>query len=129
MAQKPKYKEEFCEQLPDMFANGESVEEVCQELKISKRAFYDWVERYPEFAEAYELGKQASHAWWIKLGRAGATGKVQVQPTIWIFNMKNRLGWKDRVEIETEEESPSLNISFEVRDPIKDIKVTNAKSE
>lgn len=121
---KLRYKKSICEKLPDMFANGESVEEVCQELKITRRCFYDWVEKYPEFADAYELGKQASQAWWLKLGRAGATGKVQVQPSIWIFNMKNRLGWKDRVEVESENEAEPLNISFEVRDAKTDVKVT-----
>lgn len=121
---KNKYLKKYAEQLPSMFANGESVEEVCQELGISRRAFYDWVEKHSEFADAYEMGKQASHAWWLKLGRAGATGKVDVQPTLWIFNMKNRLGWKDKVEVEQESAAEPLNISFEVSEAKTDVKVT-----
>lgn len=129
MANTPKYKSSFADKLPDMFANGESVEEVCRELKISRRAFYDWVEKHPDFAEAYELGKEASQAWWLKLGRAGAAGKVPVQPSIWIFNMKNRLGWKDRVETSSDEQPQPLSITFEVREPVGTVKVTNAKPE
>ncbi len=98
MAQKPKYDPAFVEQLPGMFANGESVAEVASELGVSRQAFYVWVDRYPEFKEAYEEGKQLSEAWWTKLGRAGATGKVNIQPTVWIFNMKNRFDWRDKVE-------------------------------
>jgi len=93
-----KYKEEFADQLPTMFANGESVAEVCQVLGVTRRAFYDWVDKYPEFAAAYEEGKGASEAWWTKLGRAGATGKVGIQPTVWIFNMKNRFDWRDKTD-------------------------------
>lgn len=98
MAQKQKYDPAFVERLPGMFANGESVAEVAAALGVSRRAFYDWVEQYPEFKTAYEDGKQLSEAWWTKLGRAGAAGKVDIQPTVWIFNMKNRFEWRDKVE-------------------------------
>lgn len=93
-----KYKPEYVEQLPSMFANGEDVAEVATALGVSRQTFYNWVEAYPDFKEAYEIGKQKSEAWWAKLGRAGAAGKVDIQPTVWIFNMKNKFGWKDRVE-------------------------------
>lgn len=93
-----KYTQEITDNLPSMFAAGESVAEVCQQIGVSRRAFYDWVEKYPEFAEAYECGRLASEAWWNKLGRAGAAGKVDIQPTVWIFNMKNRFDWRDKTE-------------------------------
>ena len=100
-----KYKPEYADQLPMMFANGESVAEVCLQLGITRRAFYDWVEKYPEFSEAYSEGKLYSESWWNKLGRAGAAGKVDIQPTVWIFNMKNRFGWVDRIEQKTDHTS------------------------
>ena len=93
-----KYKPEYVDSLPMMFANGESVAEVCVELNISRQAFYDWSDKYPDFKEAYNEGKMRSEAWWSKLGRAGAAGKVDINPTTWIFNMKNRFSWKDKVE-------------------------------
>lgn len=93
-----KYKKEFARDLPKMFANGESVAEVCINLGVSRRAFYDWVEKHPDFAKAYDDGKLYAEAWWSKLGRAGAAGKVDIQPTVWIFNMKNKFGWTDKTE-------------------------------
>jgi hypothetical protein len=93
-----KYKPELAEKLPEMFANGEDVAEVATKLGISRQTFYQWVEKFPKFAEAYALGKQYSEAWWSKLGRAGAAGKVDIQATVWIFNMKNKFGWRDRTE-------------------------------
>jgi hypothetical protein len=91
-----KYKKEFAEQLPAMFANGEDVSEVALLLGVTRRTFYHWIEKHKEFAEAYEQGKLASEAWWCKLGRAGATGKINIQPSVWIFNMKNKFGYRDQ---------------------------------
>jgi len=91
-----KYDPDICNELPEMFANGESIVEVAQALGISKRCFYDWQEKHTEFKEAVEAGLSLSEAWWLKLGRAGAMGKVQVNSAVWIFNMKNRHKWTDR---------------------------------
>ncbi len=95
-----KYSKELCKRLPGLFDGGQSVAEVCVELDISKDTFYKWVKRYPRFADAYQKGLQRSEAWWSRLGRVGSAGEVKIQPATWIFNMKNRFGWKDRVEQE-----------------------------
>lgn len=113
MAQKPKYDPEYAKRLPDMFKNGEDVAEVAAALGVSRQAFYDWCKKYPKFNEAYELGKIYSEAWWSKLGRAGAAGKVEIQPTVWIFNMKNKFGWRDKPEDEeSNQDSSPVTINF-----------------
>ena len=120
-----KYRKSMCDDLPALFENGEAVEEVCVQLGISRRAFYDWVDKYPEFAAAYEMGRLASDAWWLRLGRAGATGKVNVQPSLWIFNMKNRLGWRDKIEVDNDnDQTEPMHITFNVNDARGDVKVT-----
>lgn len=103
MAGRPtKYTEEvaleIAERLPEMFKNGESVAEVCAELGMSKDTFYRLADQYVAFSDSYKKGQELSEAWWTKLGRAGAAGKVDIQPTTWIFNMKNRFKWADRTE-------------------------------
>jgi hypothetical protein len=35
------------------------VEGFCEEIMISKRTFYDWVEKYPDFSHAFSIAKQA----------------------------------------------------------------------
>jgi len=95
-----KYKKEYAEKLPDMFKNGESVAEVCAELGIWKDTFYNWVNKYPKFSDAYKKGQELSEAWWTKLGRVGSAGKVSIQPATWIFNMKNRFKWTDKQDID-----------------------------
>ena len=84
-----------------MFANGESVAEVALQIGISKGTFYNWVNKYPKFREAYAQGQFVCEAWWMQLGRAGAAGRVRnVNATMWIFNMKNRFKWRDRPDPE-----------------------------
>lgn len=95
-----KYKPRYCEIVPEMFKNGSSVTEVSQLLGINRKTFYEWAKTYPDFAEAFEEGKINSEAWWMKLGREAATGKRPINPAIWIFNMKNRFKWRDKVDHE-----------------------------
>ena len=106
-----KYKPEFVEELPSLFAQGEDVLEVCADLGICKATFYEWVNKYPEFKKAYSLAKEKSKAWWLKLGRAGACGKADINPAVWIFNMKAKFGYSDRpIEEATEEKITKVEI-------------------
>ena len=114
----PKYRVEMCERVPALYKNGESDVEVAFALDISKQTFYEWVREKPEFAAAVAKGKAASECWWQKLGRAGAAGKVKVQPTIWFANMKNRFQWSDNVTVDS---------STEMRQTVRDLKAITDK--
>ena len=93
-----KYNAKLCKLLPAMFASGESISEVCAELGITRETFGQRKSLHLDFSDAVKRGLELSEAWWTKLGRRGATGKAKIQPATWIFNMKNRFGWTDRVE-------------------------------
>ena len=97
-----KYRKEIADTLPDHFKEGQSVVEVCGEIGISKDTFYKWCAKYPKFSDSYKKGLLYSQQWWEKIGRAGTVGKVPINPTMWIYNMKNRFreDWNDRVQIE-----------------------------
>lgn len=95
---KSKYNPKICKTLPSMFKNGESIIEVAKALGICRQTFYDWSNKYPEFKAAVDEGLSLSEAWWCTLGRAGAMGKVTINATVWIFNMKNRFKWTNRQE-------------------------------
>jgi len=94
-----KYSEKLCKLLPYLFSNGESVTEVCAYLDIMKDTFFEWVKQYPDFSDSYKRGLELSEAWWTRLGRMGSIGKVKIQPATWIFNMKNRHKWTDKIEV------------------------------
>lgn len=100
-----RYKPEFAAQLPDLMAHGEAAVEVMAHFGITKPTFYQWLEKYPEFREAYDLARVKSEAWWTQLGRKGASCEVAIQPGVWLMNMKNRFKWKDRHDV-TSDDAP-----------------------
>jgi len=90
--------DDHVDQIPDMFSNGESLVEVAVALGMCKDTFHELRKEYPEFSVAVKKGIEKSEAWWSKLGRGGAAGAMKINPATWIFNMKNRFKWTDRVE-------------------------------
>jgi len=97
-----KYTKHIAKILPYMFINGESVAEVCVQLGICKDTFYNWRKEHKEFSDSYKRGLTYSEAWWTVLGRLGAAGKEDINAATWIFNMKNRFNWLDKVESKIE---------------------------
>lgn len=51
------YTQEIAEQLPAMFNNGETIEEVCLKLGITPKTFEEWKAQYPVFNCAAEMGE------------------------------------------------------------------------
>ena len=92
--------DDHVDQLPGMFKDGQSIAEVCAELGMCKDTFYRLKKEYPVFSDAIKNGELLSEAWWSRLGRKGASGEAEINPTTWIFNMKNRFGWKDKKEVD-----------------------------
>ncbi|WP_010261137.1 transposase [Treponema primitia] len=99
MSRPTKYNKAIADKLPDLFGEGQSIIEVCGELKISRDTFYNWKKQYPEFSKAVDDGLTLSQAFWEKLGREGTLCKRNVQPTMYIFQMKNRFHWTDRADL------------------------------
>ncbi len=97
MGRPTKYKEEFCERVPEIMRDGASIEEVAVELGVALSTLYLWREKHPEFSEAIKRGEAVSRAWWIKRGRINLENR-DFNSTLWYMNMKNRHGWADKVE-------------------------------
>ena len=60
-----------------------------------------YMERYPEDfdKEMIETAQRESLLFWEKAGIAGMMGKIPFfSAASWIFNMKNRAGWTDKVD-------------------------------
>lgn len=75
------YKPEIAEQLPAMFNEGETVEEVCVILGIDQTTFDSWKAQYPEFNHAAQMGEIHSERFYDGLlNQLTLTGK---------FNHKN----------------------------------------
>ena len=95
-----KFADKAADQLVDWFAEGQSIAEIACNLGISKESYYKCKKISEKFSDAEKVGLAASEAWWAKIGRAGAVGKVAINPPTWIFNMKNRFDWSDKREID-----------------------------
>lgn len=50
--------------------------------------------------EKIEQAERRGRFTWEKIGKDLATGKIEGNATSYIFNMKNRYGWKDKHEID-----------------------------
>lgn len=109
MSSESKYRPEFGDIAIEMMSQGKSIAEFCATIRISPTTVRRWrdpnASAYkPEFAEKIELALILSEAWWTDLGRRAVLGEIKCHPTFWIFNMKNRFGWKDNAYVETKSE-------------------------
>lgn len=93
---------------------GSATEARCL-LGIGINAWETLLEDYPEFCEAESKRKSLSEVWWERTGRGMATG-AQGNAIVWIFNMKNRFGWRDKQEVEhsggIESNTPQINLTL-----------------
>ncbi len=94
-----KYDPSMCEDAKAFMAEGYSKEALAGKLGIGIRTLYDWLEQNSQFSQAVEEGEAASRVWWEDRGRE-ACADGQFNATVWSMNMKNRFGWRDKVDHE-----------------------------
>jgi len=87
---------DFCEHL----AAGYSIESFPHaDRKTIRRYAQEFPEDFPP--EKLEEAARRGRLEWEQIGKDGAKGEIAgFNATAWIFNMKNRAGWKDRTEVE-----------------------------
>lgn len=101
------YKPEYCQQLLDHMTNGLSFEAFAGVIGVTRGTLYNWVEEHEDFAEAKAVALEKARLFWEKLGidnalnvseswHMGGSKSKSLNATIWIFNMKNRFGWRDK---------------------------------
>ena len=62
-----------------------------------------------------EVAEREGYLEWERMGKNIALGKITGNPTSWIFNMKNKYGWKDRTEVDqntTIVGKPTIKLDF-----------------
>src|SRR5690606_39606725 len=72
------------------------------EMDICFETLNEWRKEKTDFSEAIKKAIRHSQGWWERLGRVGASGQHEINPTVYIFNMKNRFkdDWRDKQEID-----------------------------
>ena len=95
-----KYEPAICQKLIDHMSTGLSYESFAAEIGVTRKTLYNWEVEYPAWAQAKKEAFEKCLNFWEKLGMTGIMGKIKnFQSAVYIFNMKNRFGWKDRQEV------------------------------
>jgi hypothetical protein len=100
--QPTKYEPRYCEELVRHMEMGYSFESFAGRIGVHRDTLYAWAEAHVEFSDAKKVGTEKSRYFWEGLGLRAAAGVSKINPAVWIFAMKNRFGWRDRIETETE---------------------------
>ena len=112
-----KYRKEYCDLLVKHMTLGYSFESFAADCKVNVDTLHEWCKRHPEFSDSKKLGSAASRKYWETIGKGGMTGKIPgFIASIWIFNMKNRFGWRDSQEIHNSDsgEVKKIEVSYKL---------------
>lgn len=88
---------------------GSAVEMRCL-LGIGESAWGTLLEDSDDFRRTVKKAQALCEVWWERQGRKMTTGE-QGNATVWIFNMKNRFGWRDKQEIDHTTNGKDLSAS------------------
>lgn len=92
------------EQILNLYSEGADDTEVSAFLNLPKARFDELYEENPAFAKVVDIGRTKAAAWWHHVARRNLVTKG-FQGSTWAMNMKNRFGWRDRVDVlETNEQ-------------------------
>lgn len=85
-----KFKPEYCQMLVDHMSQGLALESFAAKINVTIKTLYLWRDAYPEFLQAFELGRAKSFAVWEKLGMQGMLKPGTLVSAIWAYNMRCR---------------------------------------
>ncbi len=110
-----KYDHSFCEMLIEHMKQGYSFGSFGALVDSCEDTVYEWAKVHPAFSEAKKIGLAKSMIWWEKQGMQGLWeehGKdaltMKLNTTAWIFNMKNKHGWRDKHDVDVKHEDTQL---------------------
>lgn len=113
---KTKFEEKYCDMLLSHMSQGLSYETFSAVIGVTRKTLYNWEDKHKKWVEAKEKAIELCQTFWEKLGVFGAMGATiknskgevidysKVNSAMWIFNMKNRFNWKDRMDMTTDDE-------------------------
>lgn len=114
----------YCEMLVKHMEDGFSFESFGKIAKCARSTLYEWEKNFEEFSDAKKLGETACQYFWEEQGIRylhnetikdgdGMTVTRSINATLWIFNMKNRFGWRDKQKDEEEQPKgqPGMQLS------------------
>jgi len=83
------------EKMIDMGEQGCYVSEIIKGLGLTLDIHRTMLKNSDEYREAWAETNLASEAWWLRTGRENLMNN-KFNNAMWIFNVKNRIGWRDQ---------------------------------
>lgn len=100
------FQTKYCREIISWMAKGFSIASFAGNIGVGEKTIYNWAKKYPQFLQSIKVGKAKSILFWEKIGILGMLGKIpHFNATAWIFQMKNRLGWSDKLTVDLELEN------------------------
>lgn len=95
------YRREICRLLCMHLSEGYSLESFAEISTKSLKGYINlFKEEFPQ--EELDQAMQKGRDTWERIGYAQANGQCLGNSRTWFYNMSNRFGWRDKVDIETE---------------------------
>lgn len=119
MGRKSLYKKKYAKDLINGMRQHPkaSIERCCQAWGIVRSTYYTWLDKYPEFKAAHEIGERDYQIAFHDLMVDNATGEVRGNAGVLALMAKNILKWSDKVEVETTGPSVVSRIEVDVIQP------------
>lgn len=106
-----KYDPKFCDMLIEHMAEGYSFETFAAKIDVNQDTLHEWAKVHKDFSESKKIAFAKCQIFWERLGinhilnssekdEMGNSRSVSLNTGAWIFNMKNRFKWTDRVEVQ-----------------------------
>jgi hypothetical protein len=117
MKKRTKFKLKYAKELANgLRLTGYTIPEVCRHWGISVNLYRKWIEDYPVFAEAHELGERDEACYWADVIRGNATGDMKGNASVVNLASKNitGIGWSDKVEVHRTSDEEIRTIRIEV---------------
>lgn len=98
---------------------GFSFESFAGRLRVSRDTIYEWASVHEEFSDAKKAGTELSRLFWENIGVRAASGDTphNFVSSVYIFTMKNKFKWRDRVEVLDENPSKTEPVQVIVQLP------------
>lgn len=97
-----KYKPEYCQAVIEVMREGVSLTAFAGSIGVARSSINEWIDKFPEFSEAVNVGKAACAAWYnLRARDVVMNGGSGAQATLIVFGLKNMDAdsWRDKQEI------------------------------
>jgi hypothetical protein len=98
------YNKKYCNQIIRWMGQGNSITGFAGKIGVSKDTIYEWIKVHPEFSDSIKKGRAKTVKFLEQVGTLGMMGKIpNFNAAAWIFTMKNKLGWADKLTVDPED--------------------------